>query len=171
MVVVDPVVALKNAPLARWSLLGYGSEGDYAMLLASNLHAQGLRVITDIDHIDWGLLPYEMFGFKFVDIHIQSKSRLGDDKIADQFIVEAQVRQTMAQPAVCLNMVIDGVQSKHRLRTSRQQPVNEIPVESEKGALVIGSTEKMFEKPPSVARLAFEKKLQKTLGSNAKEGF
>ena len=79
MVVVDPVVALKNALRARWLLLGYVFEEDYAMLLATNLHAHGLRVITDIDHIDWNLIPYEMFGFKFVDVEILSISKLGDD--------------------------------------------------------------------------------------------
>ena len=52
MDVVDPVVALKNALRARWVLLGHGFEEEYAMLLASNLHAHGVRVISDIDHID-----------------------------------------------------------------------------------------------------------------------
>ena len=92
LVVVDPVVALKNALLARWLLLGYGFGEDYAMLLATNLHAQGLRVITDIDHIDWNLIPYELFGLKFVDVEILSISKLGNDLIANQLIVDAQVR-------------------------------------------------------------------------------
>ena len=95
MDVVDPVIALKNALRARWLLLGYGFEEDYAMLLASNLHAHGVLVISDIDHIDWKLIPPEMFGFKSVDIEILSISKLGDDLIANQLIVNAQVRHSM----------------------------------------------------------------------------
>ena len=95
MDVVDPVMALKNALRAKWLLLGSGFEEDYAMLLASNLHAHGVLVISDIDHIDWKLIPPEMFGFKSVDIEILSISKLGDDVIANQLIVNAQVRHSM----------------------------------------------------------------------------
>ena len=87
------------------------------MLLATNLHAHGLRVITDIDHIDWNLIPYEMFGFKFVDVEILSISKLGDDLIANQLIVNAQVRQSMLKPSACHNMIINSVLSNHNSRT------------------------------------------------------
>ena len=70
MVSDDPVIVVKNGLRARWSLLGHVFDEEYAMLLASNLHALGVNVITDIDHIDWASLPYETLGFKFVDIHI-----------------------------------------------------------------------------------------------------
>ena len=131
------------------------------MLLASNLHALGVNVVTDIDHIKWASLPYETLGFKFVDIHILTMSKLGDSHIANQLVAEAQVRQTMLQPAVQINMFIDRVRSTHRLRTPRQPNVLENHNCNNKGVLVIGATEKTFEKPPSVARRTFEKKLQK----------
>ena len=142
MDVVDPVIALKNVLRARWLLLGYGFEEDYAMLLATNLHAHGLRVITDIAHIDWNLIPYEMFGLKFVDVEILSISKLGDDLIANQLVVNAQVRQSMLQPAACHNMIINGVPSNDNSRTSRQQkPDNVILAKRVEDAVVIGSTE------------------------------
>ena len=132
------------------------------MLLATNLHAHGLRVITDIDHIDWNLIPHEMFGFKSVDIEILSISKLGDDLIANQLVVNAQVRQSMMQPAAYHNMIINGVPSNYNSRTSRQpKPDKVILTQRGEDLFVIGSTEKTFMKPPSDARRAFEKKLQK----------
>ena len=162
MDVVDPVVALKNALRARWLLLGYGFEEDYAMLLASNLHAHGVLVISDIDHIDWKLIPPEMFGCKTVDTEILSISKLGDDLIANQLIVNAQVMQSMLKPSACHNMIINGVPSNYNSRTSRQpKPDKVILIQRGEDLFVIGSIEKTFMKPPSDARRALEKKLQK----------
>ena len=48
MVLDDPVVVLKNGLRARWSAMGHGFDEEYAMLLASNLHALGLNVVTDM---------------------------------------------------------------------------------------------------------------------------
>ena len=162
MDVVDPVVALKNALRARWVLLGHGFEEEYAMLLASNLHAHGVRVISDIDHIDWKLIPPAVFGFKTIDFEVLTISKLGDGLIANQLIANAQVRHSMMQPAAHHKMIINCVPSNHNSRTSRQpKPEKVIPAKRDEAVLVISSTEKSYAKPPSDARRAFENKLQK----------
>ena len=170
MDVVDPVVALKNALRARWVLLGHGFEEEYAMLLASNLHAHGVRVISDIDHIDWKLIPPEVFGFKTIDFEVLSISKLGDDLIANQLVANAQVRHSMMQPAAHHKMIINCVPSNHNSRTSRQpKPDKVILAQRGEDLFVIGSIEKTFMKPPSDARRAFEKKLQKRWGAMQKK--
>ena len=162
MDVLEPAIALQNALRARLLLWGYGFGGDYAMLLASNLHAHGVRVISDIDHIDWNLIPPEMFGFKSIDIEILSISKLGGDLIANQLIANAQVRHSMVQPAAHHKMIINCVPSNDNSRTSRQpKPEKVILAQRGEDVLVVGSTEKSYAKPPSDARRAFEKKLQK----------
>ena len=98
-----------------------------------------------------------MFGFKTIDIEVLSISKLGDDLNANQLIANAQVRQSMMQPAAHHKMIINCVPSNNNSRTSRQpKPDNVILTQRGEDLFVIGSIEKTFMKPPSDARRAFE---------------
>ena len=68
-----------------------------------------MRVISDIDHVDWKLIPPEVFGFKTIDFEVLSISKLGDDLIANQLIAKGQVRHSMMQPAAHHKMIISCV--------------------------------------------------------------
>ena len=71
----DPVVGLKNSLQFRWSMLGHVFDEDYAALLAKTLHAQGLSVINDIDHVDWALVPIDKFGLGLTDVQVLNMTK------------------------------------------------------------------------------------------------
>ena len=80
----DPVIGLKISLQFRWSSLGYVFEEGYATWLAKTLHAQGLSVINDIDHVDWDHIPIDQFGLGMVDIQVLKMTKLCDDEIAQK---------------------------------------------------------------------------------------
>ena len=144
-------------------MLGHISEEGHAALLATTLHAQGLSVINDIDHVDWELVPIDKFGLGLTDVQVLNMTKLGNDEIAHQLIVNAQVKRCMPKPAEIKRVVNEHAPFDFRKWMSRQHTPKEGMVKQEiQKTLVIGSTEKTFMKPVTEAsRIAFEKKLQK----------
>ena len=76
MVEDDPVIGLETSLQFRWSCLGHVFGEDYAAWLAKTLHAQGLSVINDIDHIDWEHIPIDQCGLGLVDVQVLNMSKL-----------------------------------------------------------------------------------------------
>ena len=75
--------------------MGYDFDEGYVALLAQTLHAQGLFVTDDIDHVYLELIPFESFGLELIDVQVLNMIKLGNDEIANQLIIDVQVRQRL----------------------------------------------------------------------------
>ena len=153
---------LKTALQFRWTCLGYDFGEDYAALLAKTLHAQGLSVIDDIDHIDWEHIPIDQFGLGLADMQVLDMIKKGSNEVAQQLIVDARVRLSLPKPVEIKRVVNGHVPFDFNEWMSRQPKYAKANIEQTFEGSVIWYNKKTFMEPlPEAARIAFGKKLQK----------
>ena len=145
---VPEMCGLKTALQFRWTCLGYDFGEDYAALLAKTLHAQGLSVINDIDHFDWELVPIDKFGLGLTDVQVLNMTKLGNDELAHQLIINAWVMHYLPELAVIKRVAnahtpfcsqTDGCHSNPKTVVVNAKPNSE--------GFVFGSINRVFMKP------------------------
>ena len=158
---VPEMCGLKTALQFRWTCLGYDFGEDYAALLAKTLHAQGLSVIDDIDHIDWKLIPFDQFGLGLADMQVLDMIKKGSNEVAQQLIVDARVRLSMPKPVEIKRVINGHTPFDFNKWMSRQPKSNVVNTGQTFQGSVIGSAEKTFMKPVTdAARMSVDKKMQ-----------
>ena len=70
MSIADSLSQLVISSNGRWNRIGCNFEEGYAWRLARILHAQGLLVISDIDHVNWDQINPEQYGLGLIDVHL-----------------------------------------------------------------------------------------------------
>ena len=105
MATSDSLSQLVTSLTGGWNRVGCDFDEEYVWRLARILHAQGLLVISDIDHVNWDQINPAEYGLGIIDVHLIKMIKV-DNTEAMILMGEAHTRAQLALALPCRNVVI-----------------------------------------------------------------
>ena len=160
MSTADSLSQLVISLTGRWNRVGCDFEEEYAWRLARILHAQGLLVISDIDHVNWDQINPEQYGLGIIDARLIKMIKV-DNTQAMILMGNAHKRARTALALPCQNVVIGHTLFDMNQWMSLQLKIDGTSVTD--GVPVKGTTEKTYRANINVdTRIGFENKTPTT---------